>query len=24
VTNPEECFASEDGAKKAGYRAALI
>jgi endonuclease YncB( thermonuclease family) len=23
-TNPEECFASEDGAKKAGYRAALI
>jgi endonuclease YncB( thermonuclease family) len=24
VTNPEECFASEDGAKKAGYRAALV
>ena len=24
ATNPEECFASEDGAKKAGYRAALI
>jgi endonuclease YncB( thermonuclease family) len=24
VTNPEECFASADGAKKAGYRAALI
>ena len=24
VTNPEECFASEDGAKKAGYRAALL
>jgi endonuclease YncB( thermonuclease family) len=23
-TNPEECFASADGAKKAGYRAALI
>ena len=23
-TNPEECFASEDGAKKAGYRAALV
>jgi endonuclease YncB( thermonuclease family) len=23
-TNPEQCFASEDGAKKAGYRAALI
>jgi micrococcal nuclease len=23
-THPEECFASEDGAKKAGYRAALI
>jgi endonuclease YncB( thermonuclease family) len=23
VTHPEECFASEDGAKKAGYRAAL-
>ena len=23
-TNPEDCFASEDGAKKAGYRAALI
>ena len=24
ATNPEECFASEDGAKKAGYRAALV
>jgi endonuclease YncB( thermonuclease family) len=24
VTTPEECFASEDGAKKAGYRASLI
>jgi endonuclease YncB( thermonuclease family) len=24
VTHPEECFASEDGAKKAGYRAALV
>ncbi len=24
VTGPEECFASEDGAKKHGYRAALI
>jgi endonuclease YncB( thermonuclease family) len=24
VTNPEECFASADGAKKAGYRAALV
>jgi endonuclease YncB( thermonuclease family) len=24
ITNPEECFASEDGAKKAGYRAALV
>ena len=24
VTNPEECFASEDGAKEAGYRAALV
>jgi micrococcal nuclease len=24
ATNPEECFASADGAKKAGYRAALI
>jgi endonuclease YncB( thermonuclease family) len=24
VTKPEECFASEDGAKSAGYRAALI
>jgi endonuclease YncB( thermonuclease family) len=24
VTNPEECFASEDGAKKHGYRAALV
>jgi micrococcal nuclease len=24
VTNPEECFATEDGAKKAGYRAALV
>ncbi|WP_157544650.1 thermonuclease family protein [Nocardioides halotolerans] len=24
VTTPEECFASADGAKKAGYRAALI
>lgn len=23
-TTPEECFASEDGAKKAGYRASLI
>jgi micrococcal nuclease len=23
-TNPEECFASEDGAKKHGYRAALV
>jgi endonuclease YncB( thermonuclease family) len=23
-TNPEECFATEDGAKKAGYRAALV
>jgi endonuclease YncB( thermonuclease family) len=23
-TNPEECFASGDGAKKAGYRAALV
>ena len=23
-TNPEECFASADGAKKAGYRAALV
>ena len=24
VTNPEQCFASEDGAKLAGYRAALV
>lgn len=24
VTGPEDCFASEDGAKKAGYRAALV
>ena len=24
VTNPEECFASGDGAKKHGYRASLV